>query len=231
MSVETIFAFLIASSLISLAPGPDNLFVLTQSALHGRKSGIMITLGLCTGLLFHTVAVATGLAAIFQASELAFNILKFVGAGYLLYLAWQAWRSSPADITQQKSNVPENALHKPIQNPLQNPLHKPFHNQPGALYRRGIIMNITNPKVSIFFLAFLPQFTNPQQGPLVWQFFTLGLLFIVVAFCLFSCIAVLSGSLGSWLRHSPQNQIYLNRVAAIVLIGLALKLISSSTAL
>jgi len=90
---ETVAIFFAASVALALAPGPDNIFVLTQSALHGRKAGLLVTIGLCTGLLVHTAAVSFGVAAIFQTSTTAFNILKIVGAMYLLYLAWQAFRA------------------------------------------------------------------------------------------------------------------------------------------
>lgn len=203
MSIESIFTFIIASSLISLAPGPDNIFVLTQSALYGRKSGVIVTLGLCTGLIVHTTAVALGVAAIFQASALAFNILKFVGAAYLIYLAWQAFSAKPSGLDSSGGSSLSAK----------------------GLYLRGIIMNITNPKVSIFFLAFLPQFTNPQDGNLIIQFLSLGIIFIFVALTVFCGIAFLAGTLGSWLTDSPKNQTYLNRVAGVVFIGLSLKLV------
>ena len=94
ISSETIITFSTASILLALAPGPDNIFVLTQSALRGKRAGIVVMLGLCTGLIVHSSAVALGVAVIFQASAVAFSALKFVGAGYLVYLAWQAFRAS-----------------------------------------------------------------------------------------------------------------------------------------
>ena len=94
--LDTMGAFFAASVLLALAPGPDNIFVLTQSALHGKIPGLCVTLGLCTGLLVHTSAVALGMAAVFKASALAFNIIKILGAAYLLYLAWLSFRASAA---------------------------------------------------------------------------------------------------------------------------------------
>ena len=205
MNLESLFAFLVASGLIGLAPGPDNIFVLTQSALYGLKSGVIITLGLCTGLIVHTVAVALGVAAIFQTSTVAFNALKFVGALYLIYLAWQAFMEKASSVDSSGR----------------------FSLSSKDLYLRGIIMNITNPKVSIFFLAFLPQFTNPQNGNLVLQFCTLGGIFIFVSLIIFSSVAFLSGSIGNWLASSPKNQSLLNRVAGVVYIALFLKLITA----
>ena len=206
MNFESLITFILASGLISIAPGPDNIFVLTQSALHGRQSGLLITLGLCTGLVVHTMAVALGIAAIFQASPLAFNALKYLGAGYLTYLAWQAFIAKPASLLSEPRATLSNK----------------------ALYGRGIIMNVTNPKVSIFFLAFLPQFTQPSLGNMAVQFMLLGVVFIVVAWVIFSLIAILAARLGNWFAHSPKSQTLLNRIAGFVFLGLAIKLAASS---
>lgn len=199
---EALATFALASLLLALAPGPDNLFVLTQSALGGRLAGLAVTLGLCTGLLVHTTAVACGVAAIFQVSALAFTLLKLVGAGYLVYLAWQAWRAPAA--SWQGGERPAGSL--------------------GKLYRRGILMNVTNPKVSIFFLAFLPQFADPIRGPLWLQIGQLGAVFIVATILVFGGVACLAGSLGEWLGRSPRVQQIMNRLAGTVFLGLALKL-------
>jgi threonine/homoserine/homoserine lactone efflux protein len=206
--IESIFTFIVASALLSVVPGPDNIFVLMQSALYGRKSGVMVTLGLCTGLIVHTAIVALGFAAIFQTSVVAFTILKIAGALYLLYLAWQAFTASVARLEGHSSTLRSSS----------------------ALYRRGIIMNITNPKVSIFFLAFLPQFVSPESEAVAPQIFFLGSIFIGIALVIFSTIAVLAGTLGGWLNNSPKAQVYLNRLAGTVLAGLALKLATSNAA-
>jgi threonine/homoserine/homoserine lactone efflux protein len=200
--MDTLATFFMASVLLGLAPGPDNIFVLTQSALRGKIAGLLVTLGLCTGLVGHTTAVAFGVAVIFQTSALAFTVLKLVGAGYLVYLAWQAFRASAEKISAAKQN------------------ELSF----GTLYRRGIIMNITNPKVSIFFLAFLPQFADPARGSLTVQMLMLGGVFIVSTIVVFGSIAMLAGSIGQWLNRSPKTQVVMNRVAGTVFVGLALKL-------
>ena len=202
ISVETLITFFTASVLLALAPGPDNIFVLTQSALRGRIAGIAVMLGLCTGLIVHTTAVTLGVAVIFQTSAIAFSVLKFVGACYLLYLAWQAFRV-PVEKTQSTANGEVNRW---------------------KLYRRGIIMNITNPKVSIFFLAFLPQFADPSRGPIWFQLLLLGGLFILATIFVFGGIALLAGTLGQLLNRSEHVQKILNRVAGTVFLGLALKL-------
>ena len=130
--IDILGTYFLACLVLAIVPGPDNIFVLTQSALQGKKAGLLVVLGLCTGLLFHTSAVALGVAVIFKTSELAFTLLKAAGAAYLLYLAWGAFRSGAACTDGNGIS----ALGS------------------GQLYRRGIFMNITNPKVSIFFLAF-----------------------------------------------------------------------------
>ncbi len=199
---DTLLTFFAAAILLGLAPGPDNIFVLTQAAVRGRLAGVIIMLGLCTGLIGHTIAVAFGVAVIFQTSELAFSTLKYIGAAYLLYLAWQAFKASAIDPLNSGKSV--------------EPLKK--------LYLRGIIMNITNPKVSIFFLAFLPQFTDPQVGPVSLQMLMLGGLFIIATFLVFSAIALLAGSLGKLLFRSEKVQKVMNKGTALVFVGLALRL-------
>jgi threonine/homoserine/homoserine lactone efflux protein len=205
LPAATLASFFAFSILLGLSPGPDNIFVLTQSALQGRRAGIFVTLGLSTGLLFHTALVAFGVAALFQASAIAFTVLKVLGALYLLYLAIGAWRAGASSIDGKDSrlDLPQ-------------------------LYRRGIIMNITNPKVSIFFLAFLPQFADPKLGGLSLQLMSLGAVFMVATLLVFGAVALLAGSLGDWLRRSPNWQQVMNRTAAVVFAGLAVKLLTTS---
>jgi threonine/homoserine/homoserine lactone efflux protein len=202
---EALITFFIASVLLGLAPGPDNIFVLTQSALHGKGAGLLVTLGLCTGLVVHTLAVALGVAVIFQVSATAFTALKLVGAAYLVYLGWQAFRAASAPISMSGNAAPNGF----------------------KLYRRGIIMNVTNPKVSIFFLAFLPQFADPARGAVPLQIGMLGGVFILATILVFGSVALLSGALGSWLNRSERIQRTLNRVAGTVFFGLALTLATS----
>lgn len=202
---DAALAFFATSLLLAIAPGPDNLFVLTQSALYGVRSGFAVILGLCTGLIVQTLAVILGLAALFQASEVAFTVLKFVGAGYLLFLAYKAFRAKAE--TLDEDSGPQLGL--------------------GHYYRRGIIMNITNPKVTVFFLAFLPQFVQPARGPIAFQLAALGVLFIVATLIVFGAIAVLSGITSQAFKKSPKIQTVLNKAAAVVFTGLAVKLLLS----
>jgi len=202
LTTQVCLSFFGIAVLLAMAPGPDNLFVLMQSALWGPRAGMFVVLGLCTGLIGHTLAVAVGLAAIFAASQAAFTVLKLAGAAYLVYLAWGAFRA------RANTGLEE----------------KPPRQSPGSLYRRGIIMNLTNPKVSLFFLAFLPQFTSPGRGSVAVQTLGLGLLFILATLLVFGCVALFSGAFGALLQRSERAQRWLNRAAGTVFLGLAVKL-------
>lgn len=202
---SVMLAFFSSSALLALTPGPDNLFVMAQSAQNGRMAGLFVTLGLATGLIGHTLAVAFGLAAIVHSSALAFAILKGLGAAYLLYLAWQAFRADASTSSQER--LP--SLSK------------------GSLYRRGIVMNLTNPKVSFFFMAFLPQFADPRHGSMEVQFFLLGALFIMATLLVFGVLSLLAGGVGDTFHNSALARKVVNRVAAAVFVGLAMKLLLS----
>lgn len=205
---DVLSLFFVASVLLALSPGPDNIFVLTQSALNGARAGLIVTLGLCTGLIVHTSAVALGVAVIFRTSAIAFTALKVAGAGYLVYLAWQAFRAG--------------ARHLPDADAPRIPLRR--------LYLRGIIMNVTNPKVSIFFLAFLPQFADPARGPLVTQIMVLGAVFAVATILVFGSFALFAGAVGDWLTRSAHAQRIMNRIAGTVFLLLAAKLLVTERA-
>lgn len=201
-SPETLAAFLSVSLLLAFIPGPDNLFVLTQSAMQGWRVGLSVTLGLCLGLVVHTSAVALGVAVLFQKSELAFTLLKAAGALYLLYLAYGAFRAGPARLSMHGDRP------------------QPYR----RMILRGAVMNVTNPKVAIFFLAFLPQFVSPKAGPVTLQIAVLGALFILSTLVAFSIVAVAAGAISRRLLRSDRAQIWLNRFAGLVFVGLAAKL-------
>ncbi len=195
--------FFMTALILAIAPGPDNIFVLTQSALYGAKAGLFTVFGLITGILGHTLAVAFGVSIVFQNSPAAFLTLKMIGAAYLLYLAWLTLKAQSSTASLQKNNFIGHF----------------------ALYRRGIIMNITNPKVALFFLALLPQFVSPDRGSLALQMSILGGIFILATLIVFGLVAILGGQLAHWFNSSPKYQILINRLAALIFIALALALI------
>lgn len=199
---ETTAAFFGLSLLLGFTPGPDNLFVIVQTAANGRKAGFLVVLGLCTGLIGHTAAVALGLAAVFAASASAFVVLKFVGAAYLVYLAWSAYR---APVNEQSQAVAE---HVPLM----------------QLYIKGVVMNLTNPKIVLFFLAFLPQFVDLRLGSLAQQVSWFGFIFIVATLISFGSIVFMVSIFGSMFGRSARVQRALNRIAALVFVSLALRL-------
>ncbi len=202
LALDTTLTFFAASVLLALSPGPDNVFVLLHSAVHGRRAGLLVVLGLCSGLLFHTAAVALGLAAVFAASATAFTALKLLGAGYLLWLAWGAW-NAPVGISDTATQAAMT---------------------PWQTYLRGVMMNITNPKVAIFFLAFLPQFADPARGSMAVQIVLLGGVFMLAALLTFSAVAWFAAGFGQVFKRSLRAQRALNRVASVVFVGLALRL-------
>lgn len=203
IELTELYMFIIASFLLCLAPGPDNIYVLTQGMTKSKKAAIVTTLGLATGLIIHTSAAAFGISVIFQTSELAFDIVKFVGAAYLLYIAYQAFkhRNEKLDLSAQNST---------------KELKK--------LYFKGFIMNILNPKVSIFFLAFLPQFVNTQAGNVPMQMIILGAVFMSLTIIVFSSIGIAGNLLSKRLLEKPNIVKYMNILTSFVLVGLGIKL-------
>ena len=201
LSTETIIAFVTASVVLSLVPGPDNIFVMTHSALKGWRIGFYTTLGLCTGLIGHTVLVAIGVSVIFQTSAVAFNGLKIIGACYLLYLAWLSVQNKELNLGGDDNDSTNRSY-----------------------YLTGVIMNLTNPKVALFFLVFLPQFVNTDNENVTLQIFSLGLLFIVSALCVFTSIAYLASLLEDILKKSKTVNKNLNILAALIYVALAFNL-------
>lgn len=200
--LDVILVFVGVAIALAVVPGPDNIFVLTQSALNGRVAGLTITLGLASGLLVHTTAAAFGVAVLFQTSQTAFAVLKFAGAGYLLFLAWKAFSAGRASL-EAEAQPPASTR---------------------ALYLRGLIMNIANPKVTIFILAFLPQFIALERGSVIAQFYMLGGLMFLATLGVFGAIAFAAGTLGDWMKKSPAVQMWLNRMSGVVFVALAAKL-------
>ena len=194
-------AFCLASIVLAMAPGPDNLFVLSQSAIYGPRSGIIVVIGLCSGLVIQTLCAACGIAAVIAAIPALFFAIKLAGALYLFYLAYKAWVHAKDEIVTNESSKKTGLM----------------------LWRRGLIMNITNPKVQIFFLAFFPQFVakDTQGIDLVLQMVIQGITFIAATLLVFSAVAFCAGALASKVK-SPTFRFYLNRLSALLFVVLAL---------
>jgi len=173
---------------------------MSNSALKGWRIGLYTTLGLCTGLIGHTILVAIGVSVIFQTSAIAFNGLKIIGAFYLIYLAWLSIQNKELNLGGESKNSSNRSY-----------------------YFTGVVMNLTNPKVAIFFLVFLPQFVNSSNN-VTSQIFMLGLLFIFSALFVFTSIAYLSSFLEGVLKKSKTINKNLNLLAALIYIALAVNL-------
>lgn len=194
--------FIIAAVLLTLMPGPDILFVITQSITQGRKAGIVFASGLCTGLIFHVIAVSLGVSVVLAESPFAFSLLKLAGAAYLVYLGVMAF------------------LHR-----KQTALRFTAGSHVSRLYRKGIWMNLLNPKVILFFLAFFPQFIDAEAGRPVFQMFFLGFLFIIQAVCIFSTVAVLADNLSERLMKNPKFSLGMNIAEAVIYCGIGITIL------
>ncbi|AFM06003.1 putative threonine efflux protein [Bernardetia litoralis DSM 6794] len=182
MELELVLSFLGTSIILALMPGSDNLFVLTESLTKGQKDGIFISLGLSLGVFVHTFAAATGLSIVIQKSTLAFSILKYLGAAYLFYLAFMSFKEQKIDVSlESNSKVEETKLF--------------------PLVKKGFLMNVLNPKVSLFFIAFLPQFITSNGYNVTLQMIILGFIFMLQAFLIFSMIAILASKLTKYVNN------------------------------
>lgn len=197
--IENLISFFIASTLLALSPGPDNIYVIAQSLANGTKSGIATTVGLVSGCIIHTTLLAFGISAIISSSENLFNGIKIIGALYLLYLAYKVYRSDA------QLNLNDKAPKKSF----------------FQLFKQGFIMNLINPKVLIFFLAFFPGFLWDETQNTILQFYTLGILFMMAAFIVFSSLALLAGSVSSILKENKSVGILLKWMQIVVFIGIA----------
>lgn len=199
MNSYQLMSFLLASVVLTLLPGPDILFVVAQSISGGWRKGVSVAVGLCSGLVVHTSAVALGVAAILSKSASGLLIVKVAGAAYLLYLAYKSWGENGVELTK----VNEGAGYF-------------------RLVRIGFVMNVLNPKVLLFFLAFLPQFVVPNDTAMI-QVFALGALFFVQALLIFSLVAFFSGLLNSYISSSSFAS-YMGKAKAIVFLLIAANL-------
>ncbi len=195
--------FLPAAIALIIAPGPDSLYVLARGIGQGRRAGVISALGTCTGLLVHTTAAALGLAVLLQTSAVAYLVVKFAGAAYLLYLGVRTL------LTKQSFSVTAATIRP----------------SGARMYVQGVLTNVLNPKVALFFVAFLPQFVDQRGGGAVaLQMLTLGLLFAGLGLLYLLLVATLSGSLGQFLQRRPAWANRLRWVTGSVMIGLGLRL-------
>ncbi len=198
--MEELISFVIAVSLLAISPGPDNIFVLMQSVVHGKKYGLATIVGLMTGCIIHTVFLALGVSTIIKNNSFIFFGIKLFGALYLFFLAYKVFKSSSV-ISISTEEIEKKS---PVQ-----------------LFKVGFIMNVLNPKVTLFFLALFPGFLFSESLSLSVQFFILGALFIVVSFIVFSVIAILGGAISKEIKKSKNIGIWLKWLQIIVFVSIA----------
>ncbi len=202
MSESQIFLFITASFLVILTPGQDMLLVMSRAVTQGSRAGIITAAGVSIGLLGHTCLAAFGLGALLMASELLFTILKFVGAAYLFYLG------SRLILSQSR----------------QLELHKVSHIPHRKLFFTGALSNISNPKITIFYFAFLPQFISRDIQSPASQLLIFGIAFSLLTFLIKGPVGYFAGSLSAWLRSRPLVLKWIDRISGSVLIGLGIRL-------
>lgn len=194
--------FITVSWALILAPGPDMLYVITRGMTHGRKAGMLSATGVICGILVHTTAAALGLTVIFQTSAFAFQIVKYIGAFYLMYLGLKAWKDKTSLSLQPSPSTVSSR----------------------RLFLQGVLSNVFNPKIAIFFLAFLPQFVDKGNGQVTLQLIILGLTFAFLGFVFLLVVAYSSGTIGRWITRRPQHAQFLGRLSGGILIGLGVRL-------
>lgn len=198
-TIETLLTFSLAALLLSLSPGPSNLYIMARSIGQGHQSGVAAASGMALGSFIYVFATALGIAAIFKYSPTAYLLVKLAGAAYLIYLG--------AHYIRHAFGSAEN---KPSLKKLSASL----------IFKQSIIVELTNPKTALFFLAFLPQFVNPEQGNVAMQLVVLGTVYALIAFCSDLFVVFMSTQLGKWLSHHPIFVQWQDRVSGGILIGL-----------
>ncbi len=209
LTLPQVATFLPVAVLITLAPGPDNLMVLGLGMSRGRRAGVAFGLGCALGCLSHTTLAALGASALIAASAPAFAALKIAGGFYLVWLGTQALKNArPMSAASAVTLVT-------------------MAESGGRLFSKGLLANAINPKVILFFLAFLPQFVEPARGYAGWQIAQLGLIFTLETAIIFGAIGWFAGSLGQWLTRRPALGAWLDRIAGGIFLALGAKLLLS----
>lgn len=206
LSAEQFFGFLLAASVITVAPGPDNMMVLSIGMAKGRLPGIAFGLGCALGCLSHTLLAVLGVSALIAASPEAFTVLKVCGGLYLVWLGFNALRSAGGASVGKASDDRQS---------------------PRKLFLKGIVANAINPKVILFFLSFLPQFVVPGHGSVAAQMAWLGIIFTVQAGVIFGLLGYFSGTVGQWINTRPRLGTAMDRLTGVIFVGLGLRLIVS----
>ncbi len=201
MNYDILISFALATSALAISPGPDNIYVLVQSITNGKTHGLATVCGLITGCIIHTTLLAFGVSALIAANESLFFAIKVLGSLYLIYLAYKVFKS-------------DSVLHINSKNVTKKSLK--------GLFVQGFFMNVLNPKVTIFFLAFFPGFLFSETMNTIWQFYILGGLFMFVSFLVFATIALLAGQIKTYILNHKSSGLVLKWLQIVVFVGIAI---------
>ena len=201
MNYEILFSFALATSVLAISPGPDNIYVLVQSISNGKSYGLATVCGLITGCIIHTTLLALGVSAIIANTETIFFVIKVLGALYLIYLAYKVYTASE-HLSIDTNATPKKSLKQ--------------------LFVQGFFMNVLNPKVTIFFLAFFTGFLFSDTMSTLWQFYILGGVFMFVSFVIFSTIALLAGQIKTYIQRHKSFGLVLKWLQIVVFVGIAI---------
>lgn len=211
--IENYLGFILAAIVLNLTPGTDSMYIITRSVSQGQTAGFYSVLGITSGALVHTLLAALGLSVLLANSPTAFIIVKYIGASYLCYLGFKM-------LTSKNSNSIANSLSKDQRMASQKDVDG------WQIYKQGVLTNVFNPKVALFFLAFFPQFIDASYAYSMVSFIILGLTFAVTGFIWCSCLALLASKFSENLRKNPSIEAVLNKISGVVFIGLGIKLLT-----
>lgn len=198
--IDTLLTFSVAAFLLCISPGPSNLYIMARTISNGHSSGFAAASGMALGSMLYVFASALGLAAIFVYSPLAYTLLKLAGAAYLVYLGAQYFISAKKTDTVQPKKI------RPL--------------TAAKVFRQSIVVELTNPKTALFFLAFLPQFVDPSVGNVAPQFVLLGMIYTIIAFSSDMLVVFSSHQLGKLLTQHPTFSLWQERLSGGILVGL-----------
>ena len=211
--IENYLGFIIAAILLNLTPGTDSMYIITRSMAQGQTAGFYSVLGITSGIVVHTFLASLGLSVLLANSPTAFMIVKYIGASYLCYLGFKMLTSKQQPLIADSLSEDKQLATAKSTNHWQ-------------IYQQGVLTNVFNPKVALFFLAFFPQFIDSSYAHGMLSFLILGLTFATTGFIWCSCLALLASLLSKNLRENPSIEVVLNKISGVVFIGLGIKLLT-----
>lgn len=209
-SIQNFPLFVLSAVILNMTPGTDTMYIVARSVSQGRKAGILSVLGISSGAIIHTIAASVGISAVITSSALLFSLIKWIGAGYLFYLGAMLLYRNENDQDSQRE------------------ITKITDSNSFIIYQQGLLTNVLNPKVAIFFLAFLPQFVDPKGEYQVFSYLFLGGTFVFTGTVWCLGVAYFSSLSSQKLRSNPKIKILLNKVTGLIFMSMGAKLIKEN---